>query len=88
MVGIEPEAEGSNAGSSSMFSRAVETLDLSDRVEMKVCTLQELPAPDTPYDVVMMHNVINHLDEEAVQVLHKDDAAFRRYVDILERLDR
>src|SRR5262249_49869462 len=38
------------------------------------------------FDVVMMYDVSNHLDEDAVVVLHKDEAAFARYVTILQNL--
>jgi hypothetical protein len=31
-----------------------------------------------------MFNVINHLDEDAVSLLHKDSAAIEKYVTILQ----
>jgi hypothetical protein len=36
--------------------------------------------------VVIMFNVINHLDEDAVVVLHQDPVAFERYVTLLKNL--
>ena len=40
------------------------------------------------YDVVIMHNSINHLDEEAGIHLLKSDASYKTYLTIFENVFR
>lgn len=86
VIGIEPGADGSTAGSLDTMRRSIMILGLDDRIDARSELLQDLPRPDTPYDVVMMFNVINHLDEDAVTVLHKDHHACQRYIALLQDL--
>src|SRR4030095_3497079 len=83
---IEPEATGSSSDALVAFRQIVATLGLGEQIEATEHSLQELPMPERPFDVVIMYNVINHLDEEAVVVLHRDAEAFARYVSILQNL--
>lgn len=86
VVGIEPGADGSSQGSLDDLRRSIGILGIEKQVEGRSEFLHELPKPDVPYDVVVMHNVINHLDEEAVIVLHQDREAWRKYVTLLQDL--
>jgi SAM-dependent methyltransferase len=86
VVGIEPEAAGSSKDILAIFRQNVEKLKLQERVEAKSCCFQDLALSDGPFDVVIMYNVINHLDEDAVVNLHKDKNAFQRYVTLLRKL--
>jgi Predicted RNA methylase len=86
VIGIEPEATGSSPGTLATFQQIVATLGLGEQIEATEHSLQEFPIPERPFDVVIMYNVINHLDEEAVVVLHRDAEAFARYVSILQNL--
>jgi SAM-dependent methyltransferase len=86
VLGIEPEADGSATDTLARFRRAVDALDLAGRVAASARHLDELPASDGPFDVAILFNVINHLDEEAVTVLHRDPQAFSRYRVLLEDL--
>lgn len=86
VIGIEPEAEGSSEHSLDRFRQNIETLALQDRVEAQSCTLQELPVCAEPFDVVIMFNVINHLDESAVVNLHNDKNSLERYLTLLRKL--
>lgn len=81
-VGIEPEAEGSTRGTFEAFGDNVARLGLQQKVEGHRTSLQAF-SPPTQIDVVVMYNVINHLDEDAVVMLHRDENMVRRYVDIL-----
>jgi cyclopropane fatty-acyl-phospholipid synthase-like methyltransferase len=86
VVGIEPEAAGSSGHPLDRFRRNIETLGLQERVEAQGCTLQELPVSNEPFDVVIVYNAVNHLDENAVVTLHSDRNSFERYVTLLKKL--
>jgi hypothetical protein len=86
VVGIEPEAAGSSEHPLDRFRRNVQTLGLQGTVLAQGCTLQELPVSGKPFDVVIMYNVINHLDENSVVRLHNDRNAMQRYIELLRRL--
>jgi SAM-dependent methyltransferase len=88
VLGIEPEAEGSTAGVLDTFRATVAELRLGDRVEGRAAYLQEVAASDGPFDVAILYNVINHIDEDAVQRLPDPDAAaaFTKELDHLAAL--
>jgi cyclopropane fatty-acyl-phospholipid synthase-like methyltransferase len=85
VLGIEPEFDGSTADSLGRFRHIIDRLDLKEKVRATNQSLQELE-PEQAFDVVVMFNVINHLDEDAVETLDRDPAAFQRYVGTLSRL--
>lgn len=86
VVGIDPESKGSAPGTLAAFRRTIETLGLSGQTEALACSLEELPTSDRSFDVVVMYDAINHLDEDAVVNLHRDQGAVRRYVTLLRHL--
>jgi 2-polyprenyl-3-methyl-5-hydroxy-6-metoxy-1,4-benzoquinol methylase len=85
VLGIEPEADGCIAGSIKKFNEIQAGLNL-DNIEFRECFLENLSAPEKPYNIIIMLNVINHLDENAVQQLHRDEKARIKYVDMLKNL--
>ncbi len=86
VLGIDPEANGSTARSLGTLKGTIETLGLSRTVTATDNFLYQLTAQKERFDVAVMYNVVNHLDEDAVAVLHEDRGAFERYVSILEEL--
>jgi cyclopropane fatty-acyl-phospholipid synthase-like methyltransferase len=86
VVGIEPGADGSSQGTLDRLRSSIMELGLESRIQARAAFLHELPMPERPYDVVVMYNVINHLDEEAVIVLDRDQSALARYIDLLKDL--
>jgi 2-polyprenyl-3-methyl-5-hydroxy-6-metoxy-1,4-benzoquinol methylase len=85
VLGIEPEADGRIEGSMAVFQDLLQKLNLNN-VESKNCFLQSLSVPNKKYDIILMFNVINHLDEKAVEILHKDKTAVEAYIKILRDL--
>jgi cyclopropane fatty-acyl-phospholipid synthase-like methyltransferase len=85
-VGIDPEAFGNSSGDFATFDETIKVLGLSQKVVARACYLHELSSNCGPYDLVMMYNVINHVDEEAVTVLDREPAAASRYIDVLQKL--
>lgn len=79
VLGLEPESHGSTAGSLATFQGLIETLGLSGTVEARDLPLEEL-SQNHAFDMVIMYNVINHLDEDAVMCLPDDSEAVARYL--------
>ncbi len=86
VLGIEPEASGSTSGASVGFRQAIKELDLGKRVFAEAVRLQDLQAPARLFDIAVLFNVVNHLDEDAVVRLAHDSAAVGKYVSILAHL--
>jgi SAM-dependent methyltransferase len=84
VLGIEPESSGSTKGSLEIFRGIVSDFGLQQRVQADNKFLQDIK--NKTFDIILMHNVINHLDEEAVQRLHFDSTAQKKYVKILTGL--
>lgn len=86
VVAIEPEAQGSTSNTLATFRRTIEILELNGKITATDHYLHQLPLQQELFDIIVMYNVINHLDEDAVAVLHQNPAALARYVAILQDL--
>jgi SAM-dependent methyltransferase len=86
VIGIEPEADGSSSHVLDRFQQSIRTLGLEERVFAADYLLHELPWDTEKFDVIVMYNVINHLDEDSVVKMHKDTNAFDRYVSAVRDL--
>lgn len=80
VVCLEPGAAGSNDSMFRQFSALKDAAGLGDRVRMDDSTLQDFVAQE-PFDLVILHNSVNHLDESAVFHLHEDATARARYAE-------
>ena len=86
VVCLEPEAEGSSSGTINKFQRLHRLLDCN-QVQFKPVTLQALePAAET-FDVILLHNSINHLDETACINLLRESKAKSIYRKIFSEID-
>jgi hypothetical protein len=84
-VCLEPESAGSSAGMQDAFRTIAAKLD-AERASMLPITFQHYqPGPDK-YDVILLHNSINHLDEEACIGLHQDARARDTYAAMFRRM--
>jgi len=86
VVGIEPEARGSTPRSLKRFEDNVRSLGLARTVLASGDKLEQVLDGDESFDIVVMFNVINHLDEEAVKVLRTDRGAREQYTALLRKL--
>lgn len=86
VLGIEPEAEGSSSGMFGTFEYLVERLNLRDVVKTRSCFLHDLTPAEGIFDVAVLFNVINHIDENAVVGVHKDKKAADAFVASLVKL--
>lgn len=85
-VAMEPDAAGSSGGRTGQALQRLASLLDDPNVKLVRQTLQEYEHEGDPFDVVLLHASINHLDEEACVVLHHDAAAQREYLEIFEKL--
>ncbi len=81
VVCIEPEDAGSNSGVRDQFRRFNELLG-TNNVYLEPTTVQEFDAKGRTFDIVLLHDSINHLDENACVTLLDDDASWAVYKDI------
>jgi hypothetical protein len=84
VLGIEPEADGSDSGMLTAFRESVNQLGLQSVVSARENFLQDLRPSDGQFDVAVLFNVINHLNESAASHLHESVEAQRAYTAILE----
>jgi len=85
VICLEPELEGSRKGESDKFKRLSETLSL-DSVSFQSVTFQDFDPCDQTFDIILLHNSINHLDEEACINLQHSDNARNRYKSLFQKL--
>lgn len=89
-VCLEPEKEGSATGMTNGYNELRRQLPETLPVEMLPLTLQEYAQQACPgkYDAVIMHNSINHLNEEACIHLLTRENSYREYVTIFKSVYR
>ena len=87
VVCLEPEAAGSTANVREVFHGLASELTCG-QAQMLPLTFQDFDPGEERFDVVVVHNAINHLDEDACIRLHHDEQASRRYRELLEKMAR
>ncbi|MCO5091030.1 class I SAM-dependent methyltransferase [Bosea sp. (in: a-proteobacteria)] len=86
VLGIEPESDGSTQGMLSSFQGTIDKLGLGPVVKSRACFLEDITPSDGCFDVVVLFNVINHLDEKAVTSLHTSKDSAESYTKVLRHL--
>jgi hypothetical protein len=86
VVVMEPEVEGSSAGMKKGFDDLKALLCSPENISWTGETLQSYDRVGDKFDIVLMHNSINHLDEESCVVLHENANAQVSYQKIFTRL--
>jgi SAM-dependent methyltransferase len=84
---LEPEVAGSRSRTAERFEQMVADTGASN-VTLRPQTLESAAPALAPFDIVLLHNSINHLDEPACTVLHRDAAARNAYVQTFRDLAR
>jgi hypothetical protein len=82
---LEPDGAGSSP-SADQFERIRTRLGLQERVELKSDTLQAMDDVGVRFDVLVLHNSVNHLDEHACIHLLQDEASRVAYRAIFAKL--
>lgn len=86
VICLEPEAEGSRSGMTSGFEQLRGALAIGARVEMLNETFQAFDPAGRRFDVVILHNSVNHLDEPACTRLLEDEGAVATYLGLFRRI--
>lgn len=76
VLAIEPEDDG--VPGESVFSTLSDLAAESEGLTAKRAYLDDIDSSEE-FDLIFMHNVINHLDEDATKVLHVDETAKEAY---------
>ena len=87
VICLEPETDGSSTGMRETFSRVARDIG-APNVEMRPCFMEEFDAEPGSFDIVLIHNSINHFDEPACIAFGKDPAARAKYLSMFETIDR
>lgn len=88
VVCLEPEAEGSANGVTQRFNEIRSMLRPTTAIEQYSTTIQDFDDHGEKFDVILSHNSINHLDEEACVNLMSDPKAKATYSNIFKKLGR
>ena len=83
---LEPSADGSNPQMEAVYRRLEAQLADAVQVRLDRRTFQALDAEAGSFDVLVLHNAVNHLDEGACQALHDSADARRSYTELFSRL--
>jgi Methyltransferase domain len=85
VVVIEPEDAGSTAGVVDQFDAWKEKLGYSN-VQLLTTTFQKYEHTGRPFDLIIIQDAINHLDEEACERLLADDQSRHSYENIFSKI--
>lgn len=85
VVCLEPETEGSRSGMGAKFKKLGGILGY-DQVTFEPVTFQAFKPVGKQFDIILLHNSINHLDETACINLLSDEASRAIYMNIFSKL--
>jgi len=86
VICIEPESSGSTSGVNNQFDQIKKFINLQN-VTLNLSTFQSFESNDgEKFDVVILHNSINHLDEQACINLKNNSQALNTYNLIFQKL--
>lgn len=86
VISLEPEAEGSSQGMMEIFKKLQSGLMNQVKVKLVPKTLQDFNSNDRKFDIILLHDYINHLDEEACMRLKYNIGAINIYRKVFEKL--
>lgn len=86
VVVMEPEFDGSSSGMIREFNELKELLGGLDNIEHTTEVLEDYDRENHDFDYILMHNSVNHINEEACITLTKDKASDEIYQSFLMKL--
>lgn len=84
-VCLEPEASGATTGIIRRAQTLGEKLGLNN-VSIVPRTLQEFDPSGETFDIILLHNSVNHLNEDACVELHKSTQAAELYMNLFRKI--
>jgi predicted RNA methylase len=85
VVNLEPEGAGCKSFYIDKFKALKDALSINN-VEIVESTFQDYNPSDKKFDIILLYNSINHLDEEACIHLRNDSGSWDIYKDIYKRM--
>lgn len=86
VVVMEPEFDGSSAGMINEFNAINSILGNLKNIEHTSSVLADYDREKNKFDIVLMHNSINHIDEDACIVLTENQSARDKYLEFFKQL--
>mgnify|MGYP001162026152 CR=1 FL=1 len=87
VVCLEPESAGSTAGTAVKFERIKNLLGLNNII-LETRTIQEYQVSESPFDIILLHDSINHLDESACMKLPEHEESKMKYLEIFNKISQ
>lgn len=85
VVCLEPEAQGSKLGIIKKFKDFQNQLNINN-ISLLPTTFQDYNANNIKYDIILLYNSINHLDENACIHLSEGNKFKEKYLEIFDKL--
>ncbi|MEO1030642.1 MAG: class I SAM-dependent methyltransferase [Bacteroidota bacterium] len=85
-VVMEPEFDGSTSGVNEEFKEINKELGNLNNISLTTKVLEDLPEDTEKFDIILMQNSVNHINEEACVILKEDEAARKYYLDYFNLL--
>lgn len=85
VVNLEPEGAGSKTGYIDKFNLLKDALGVNN-VELIASTFQDYNPMNRKFDIILLYNSINHLDEEACIELKKNSSSWDSYKSIFSKI--
>lgn len=86
VVCLEPEADGSGSNLRNKFDSIMLGFVNQAKIEFLSKTFQEYESEGKKFDIILLHNSINHLNEEACITLKYDNNARIKYLEYFKKL--
>jgi len=87
VVALEPAAEGSRIGIHDKLTLMRDGLN-QPHFEISRQRLQDYAIDGSEFDIVVMYNTVNHLDESACSEVHRDPRAVETYQQLFDHVRR
>lgn len=85
VLNLEPEGAGGADGEVARFDALRKELGYQQAM-IERCTIQAWRPPAEPFDIVLIQDAINHLDEQACITLQRDSQSVDKYRQLFEKL--
>ena len=85
VVNLEPESDGSTAGVTNQFGRWKTALGASN-VQLNLGTFQSFDPQGQTFDIVLIQDAINHLDEDACITVRTSPSSRASYESVFKKL--
>ena len=85
VVSLEPEHKGSSEKSLDKFSMLIKNFGCQN-INVVSQKIQDYKPDNIKFDIIILHNTINHLDEDAAINLNKDLSSKEIYLNIFKEL--